>query len=86
MAKKKVEKLAANTPIAAPTPQQAQVVFPELSPKSDLECVTFLEDQILLIDVRPLNFPLSKKCLLRRVMLLGPAHTRRVQIVRQVHR
>ncbi|KAF5330614.1 hypothetical protein D9619_006000 [Psilocybe cf. subviscida] len=50
MAKKKTEKPGANTPAPGATPQQVQVVFPELSPKSDLECTTFLEDQILLID------------------------------------
>jgi hypothetical protein len=40
--------------LAKPVPQSA-LVFPELSAKTDLQRTILLEDQILLIDVRPLN-------------------------------
>ncbi|TFK43012.1 hypothetical protein BDQ12DRAFT_677182 [Crucibulum laeve] len=49
MAKKKSDAKASAT--AAPTnPPPQSVVFPEISSKTDLECRTILEDQILVID------------------------------------
>lgn len=51
MAKKKVDQGSKGvTP--AKVGQPLMVKFPELSPKTDLECRVLLEDQILLVDVR----------------------------------
>lgn len=50
MAKKKVDQGSKGvTPTKADPP--LMVKFPELSPKTDLECRVLLEDQILLVDV-----------------------------------
>jgi hypothetical protein len=45
---------AAGSSIVATEPSTPTYVFPEISVKEELECTVLIEDQILLIDVRPL--------------------------------
>jgi hypothetical protein len=51
MVKKLSQKKSDSVQRSVPTPPSSQVVFPEVSPKTDLECTTILEDQIIIIDV-----------------------------------
>ena len=52
MAKKAAPKKQETSPVGSATSQlQVKVDFPEVSLKQDLECTTFLEDQILVINV-----------------------------------
>ena len=44
-----VKKKAATAPVPKPTPKA--LVFPELSEKKHIQCNTFLEDQVLLLNV-----------------------------------
>jgi len=51
-----VKKAANKKPVEVVAPPK-EVFFPEISPKTDLECRVTLEDQILVIDVRLVPAP-----------------------------
>lgn len=50
MVKKNIKPLAVSANVNAQAPPTS-VVFPDLSPKTELECRVLLEDQIIVVDV-----------------------------------